>query len=96
MTPSELDEFKIFLDERFKAHKEMQDMKFDHLESIMSSRLHNIDNYVEDHHSTLFGNGNIGLKIKVDRMAVEQKGLMRVFSIATGIMVALGAWMGFK
>ena len=83
MTPKDLKEIKECIDERFTLHEKIMTVRFDRLEEITS-----------EHHTTLYGNGSEGLKIKVERIETAHSTLHRVWIFVTAGVVTLATWIG--
>ena len=83
MTPNDLEQFKSCIDDRFKIHEQILAGRFDRLEEIS-----------KDHHSTLYGNGTDGLKIRVDRIETAHGTLNKVWLVATAGVITVATWLG--
>jgi len=83
MEMAEFEQLKVFLDDRFKAHQD-----------LMNSRFDTIDRLVNDHQKTLYGNGSDGLKLKVDRIETAHKTLNKAWVFITAGVITVATWLG--
>ena len=61
---------------------------------LMKSDLEATRQIVQEHHTTLFGNGSDGLLIRVDRIETAHKTLNRVWLFITAGIATIAAWLG--
>lgn len=61
---------------------------------LMKSDLEATRQIVQEHHTTLYGNGSDGLRIRVDRIETAHKTLSRVWLFVTAGIATLAAWLG--
>ena len=85
MTRDEVQEFKDFIDDRFEMN-----------EKIVGARFDRLDEMTKDHHSTLYGKGGVGLKIKIDRIETAHKTLNKVWLFLTAGIITVATWLGIN